>query len=435
MKVTNQLMVIIACLFSLLITAPSLAQENWVSYSHQIPAKEYEGLRFRLQAFVKSKVEDDSASARLWARVDLEKGSGFFENMWNSPIRSSEWKSYSIEGIIDSNANALTFGALCQFNGKFYYDDFKLEVEKEKDKWITVFTSDFENSSEDWTQGIYIGEYGINSAFKEEIIYGKAAKDNGCLLIEGKNVLNYGSDKVGKYADVNGIKLYYEIYGEGHPLVVLHGNGGSIKSAAPHYPELIKKYKVIAIDSRGQGRSTDTDDELTYYQMAADVNALLNKLNIDSVFIWGQSDGAIIGLILAMDYPEKVKKVLAFGANIQPDSLAVFSWAIKSDEKTLKTTTDAKVRKLITLMVKYPTIPYSKLSQIKAPVLIMVGDRDVIRPEHTLKLFQNIPNSQLCILPGTTHGAAWAKKKLFLQILVDFFDKPFKMPSTENWYK
>jgi pimeloyl-ACP methyl ester carboxylesterase len=87
---------------------------------------------------------------------------------------------------------------------------------------------------------------------------------------------------------VNGIKLYYEIYGQGPPLVVLHGNGGSIKNATGFYPDLIKHYKVIAIDSRAQGRSTDTDKPLTYDQMAADVNSLLEQLQIDSVFIWGQ---------------------------------------------------------------------------------------------------------------------------------------------------
>jgi pimeloyl-ACP methyl ester carboxylesterase len=86
-------------------------------------------------------------------------------------------------------------------------------------------------------------------------------------------------------------------------------------------------------------------------------------------------------------------------------------------------------------MLDYPRIPYSRLSQIQAPVLIMVGDRDVIRPEHTLKLFQSIKNSQLCIIPGATHGAAWEKKQYFLMVMDDFFNKPFEMPTTEDWFK
>jgi pimeloyl-ACP methyl ester carboxylesterase len=168
--------------------------------------------------------------------------------------------------------------------------------------------------------------------------------------------------------------------------------------------------------------------------MASDVNALLEQLHIDSAFIWGQSDGAILALLLAKDYPKKVKRALAFSPNIQPDSLAVFQWAITATEKIAAESTDPKVKALNQLMIDYPNLPYSELSKIKAPVMIMSGDRDVIRPEHILKMYQSIPNSQLCILPGATHGGAWEKKDLFLTIMNDFFNKPFTMPDTKDWY-
>jgi pimeloyl-ACP methyl ester carboxylesterase len=165
--------------------------------------------------------------------------------------------------------------------------------------------------------------------------------------------------------------------------------------------------------------------------MAADVNALLGQLKKDSVFIWGHSDGAIVGLLLAMDYPVKVKKVLASGCNIQPDSLAVFPWAIAKSEEIVRQNTEENAVKLNKLMLEHPRIPYSKLSDIRAPVLLLAGDRDVIRPEHTLKIFQGIPNSQLCIIPGATHAAAWEKKELFMMIMDEFFNKPFIMPQTK----
>lgn len=136
-----------------------------------------------------------------------------------------------------------------------------------------------------------------------------------------------------------------------------------------------------------------------------------------------------------MKYPKKVEKLLAFGANIQPDSTATFSWSINSSKKIVKESLDAKEKKLNQLMLDYPNIPFSDLHQIKIPVLIMAGDRDAIRPEHTLKLFQNIPKSQLCIIPGATHGAPLEKKELFFKLLSDFFDKPFTMPTTEDWFK
>ena len=423
--------------FSCIVLCKNAAsQENWGSWTHAVSIKGYEGKKFRLSAQVKTEVEDDSASARLWARVDNLKHNGFFENMWKLPIRGTEWKTYSIEGGIDSAATQLAFGIVVELNGKTYYDNYKIEIEKEKNKWITVYIADFENDLGGLEKGISMpGNNGKNELYTASL-QADAGKKSRVLLIEGKNVPNYGDNKkAGKFADVNGIKLYYEIYGDGPPLVVLHGNGGSISSAATHYPDLVKKYKVIAIDSRSQGRSTDTSEPLTYDQMASDVNALLDQLHIDSAFIWGQSDGAILCLVLAMDYPKKVKRALAYAPNIQPDSSAVFGWAVTAVNRVIKTSKDPHEVKLYQMMRDYPNIPYSKLNTIKAPCLIMGGDRDVIRPEHLIKMFQNIPNSQLCILPGATHGGAWEQKETFLKILNDFFAKPFRMPTTEDWFK
>ena len=422
--------VIIFCL-----SGSAFGQDTWASWSHSFSTHGYEGHRFRLQANVKAEVTDDSASARLWARVDKAGGTAFFDNMWYRPIRNAQWKTYTIEGKIDPEASQIVFGALTEMNGKFYYDDFKLEIEKENNKWETVYTEDFQKGMAGWNSGIGMGTSGQNDLYNGRLQTDKGNK-NTFLLIEGTNVPNYGNNKkVGKYASINGIQLYYEVYGTGAPLVVLHGNGGSIASASAHYPELIKKYKVIAVDSRSQGHSTDTDAPLNYDIMASDVNALLDILHVDSAFIWGQSDGAILGLILAMDYPKKVKRVLAYGANIQPDSSAVFPWAVTAVNRVINTSADKHEVKLYTMMRDYPNIPYDRLHTIKAPVLIMGGDRDVIRPEHLVKMFQNIPNSQLCILPGSTHGGAWEKKEAFLAILNDFFNKPFRMPDTADWFK
>jgi len=437
MKRTDHFLTNIFCVLLILLNTNTFGQGNWAAFSERIETKKaYEGQRFRLHGMVRAEVMDDSASAQLWVRIDKEKGTGFFENMSNRPVRTSEWRSYSIEGKIDSGSTHIAFGVLSTYNGKFYYDDLKLDIETQKGKWSNVFTAGFEDGKNILKTGVGEGKAGIDSNYNATIVSGQKAGGVHCLLIEATSAPNYGiNNKVGKYADVNGIKLYYEIYGQGPPLVVLHGNGGSIGNATTFYPELIKKYKVIAIDSRAQGRSGDTDKPLTYDQMAADVNSLLEQLKIDSVFIWGQSDGAILGLLLAKDYPKKVKRVVAFGSNIQPDSLALFQWAIAYSEKIIKESADPKEKKLNQLMLDYPKMPYSDLSQIKAPVLVVAGDRDVIRPEHTLKIFQNIPNSQMCIIPGATHGAAWEKKELFLMIVDEFFNKPFKMPDTKEWFQ
>jgi pimeloyl-ACP methyl ester carboxylesterase len=86
-------------------------------------------------------------------------------------------------------------------------------------------------------------------------------------------------------------------------------------------------------------------------------------------------------------------------------------------------------------MLDHPNIAYTKLNTIKAPCLIIGGDRDGIRPEHLVKIFQNIPNAHLCILPGSTHGGAWEKQEMFLTILNDFFTRTFTMPTTEDWFR
>jgi pimeloyl-ACP methyl ester carboxylesterase len=416
------------------------AQDNWCSYSQTLKTDGMEGRRFRLEALVRTEIEDDSASARLWARVDKKVGQGgFFENMWFKPIRSKEWKTYSIEGKIDSGSYQLAFGALCQYNGKFYYDDFKIQLEDGKGDWATVFSEGFENDNP-LTQGIGRWEemkYGNREAYRAETTSINPAQGQRCLIIEGKGVPNFGiNNKVGKYAEVNGIRLYYEVYGEGQPLVVLHGNGGDISGAASHYPYFLRKnYKVIAVDSRAQGKSGDTEAELTYELMASDVNELLNQLGIDSTYIWGQSDGAILGLIIAMNYPDKVKKLVAFAANIAPDTTGIeppiFYW-IEKESQSGKT---AKERKLATLMWKHPNIPFSGLQKIQAEVLVMSGDRDFVPLAHTLEIFKHIPNSQLCVVPGATHGAAWEQKDLFLQLVTEFFEKPFAMPNTVDWFK
>jgi pimeloyl-ACP methyl ester carboxylesterase len=435
MKSTSHILKITFCILFALNNTNFFGQTNWVSYSQKIDTKNYIGHHFKFHGLVRALCEDDSAWAGLWVRIDTRKGNNFFENMGKTPIHNNAWKEYFIEGEIKDSSVQIAFGVLCMMNGKFYFDNLKFEVETGKEEWETLFANDFEDNKNKLQEGIQKGTSGYNTNFKAVITNAENSKSTKCLLIEGENVPNYGSNKkTGKYADVNGIKLYYEIYGQGQPLVVLHGNGGSIENATVFYPELIKKYKVIAIDSRGQGKSGDTEKPLTYEQMASDVNELLEQLKIDSAYIWGHSDGAILGLILAMDYPKKVKKLLAYGANIQPDSLAVFDWSIKYLEKVCKESKDKKNVKLCKLMLDHPNIPYSKLSAIKAPILIMAGDRDVIRPEHTLKLFQNIPNSQLCILPSATHGGAREKKELFLSIMDDFFNKPFVMPDTKSWF-
>ncbi len=255
-----------------------------------------------------------------------------------------------------------------------------------------------------------------------------AALVQGALFAQSQ--VPYGNNPAaGQYAQVNGIRMYYEIYGEGPTLVLLHGNGGSIASRNREIPFFAKKYKVIAIDSRCHGKSGCSTGDLNYEQMAADVNALLSQLGEDSYLIWGHSDGGILGLLLGIHYPDKVARLMVTGANLQPDTTAVYPQLVEL-VRQYPMAPDTMMRKHLKLMADHPHIGFDELKKISAPVLVMTGDRDAIREEHTVKIFQALPNAQLCILPGTTHFVAKDKPTLFFQIASDFFEKPFQKPST-----
>lgn len=252
-----------------------------------------------------------------------------------------------------------------------------------------------------------------------------------CFAQQNQSV-NYGNNpQAGNYTNNNGSKVYYEVYGVGKPVVVLHGNGGSIRGRATYIDELSKKYKVIAIDNRCHGKSDCPAGYLTYEQMAGDVDKVLEQLGIDSAFIWGHSDGGIVGLLTAIHYPKKVKKLLATGANLRPDSTAVepsLFPLLNAMEKQVKT--DSLRYKQFLLLVEQPHIPLSDLQKIKSDVLIMAGDRDAIRVEHTMEIFKNIPGALLCILPGTTHFVYSERPQWFKEIMYDFFENAPRRTTT-----
>src|SRR5215831_1480734 len=172
------------------------------------------------------------------------------------------------------------------------------------------------------------------------------------LNAQSQYSINYGDNKeAGGFKKVNGINLYYEIYGTGRPLIFLHGNGGSIRSSRAKIEYFKKYFKVIAIDSRGHGKSIDTaTKELTYVQMANDIKVLLDSLNIDSAFVSGQSDGGILGLLLAINYPVKISKLATYGANMFPGKKAIFDEIDNLVLDTLKTTKSFNTRRLFSLM-------------------------------------------------------------------------------------
>jgi len=245
----------------------------------------------------------------------------------------------------------------------------------------------------------------------------------------------YGDNAAaGHYLNIRGIRLYYETYGEGEPLLLLHINGGSIRNFSNQIPWFATKYHVIAVDTRAHGKSVDPGDSLTFEQMADDFNALLDSLHLDSCNVVGWSDGGISALQLAIRHPEKVRKLVVSGPNIYPDTTGlvpfIYHYLERLDD-TLKQkpqTQEVKnQRKIVELDLKEPhDMTLDQLQGIHCPTLVMGGDHDGIPSYHLWLISQHIPQSYLWIVPNSGHSVAIYKKDQFNAVVGDFLAQPYR---------
>ncbi len=249
-----------------------------------------------------------------------------------------------------------------------------------------------------------------------------------------KSTVRYGANPaVGRTFIHDGIKFYYEVYGVGEPLLVVHGNGGSIADLSAQIAHFRKRYKVIAMDSRDQGRSGDSKDKLTYEKMTDDLAALLDHLKVGPVNVLGWSDGGIEALLLGIRHPTKVKKIVAMAANLNPSETAIYPEVLNL-VKSMIESVPAGVRdtprgrreiKVTGMMLEEPNIDVKALEAITAPTLVLAGDHDLIRDEHTVEIYRHIPNSQLAIFPNATHMIPFDDPASFNATIERFLRTPF----------
>jgi pimeloyl-ACP methyl ester carboxylesterase len=253
--------------------------------------------------------------------------------------------------------------------------------------------------------------------------------------------IEYGSNNGSRLRILNK-NIYYEEYGRGTPLLLLSGGGisRSIKDFENCIPGLSKHYRVIAPDTPGQGRS-EQSDSLSYEILTEFISQLIDSLKIDSAYVMGWSDGGIVGLLLADKRPDKIRKVLAVGANnglkgaIPPDidisivkPMPIDEWEKNNKEIIAKymNTLPRDWKKLVTGLntMWYQHEDYfskSVYGHINVPVMIVLGDRDDIIVEHGLEMHKLIKNSQFCVLPNTSHEVFSEKPDLINKIAIDFF--------------
>jgi len=244
----------------------------------------------------------------------------------------------------------------------------------------------------------------------------------------------------GQYAKINGIRVFYNVYGEGDPILLLHGGLGSSDSFKNQVAYLSKEYLVITPDSRGQGRTSDGDQSISYEIMANDMIELLDHLGLDSVYVVGKSDGGNTGLTMAIMYPERVIKLVAIGANFQAEGTrndymdqlrsmtAETAWPdVIENYKSLAPEPErwpVVFDKIRSMWLSCPNFSLEQLANISVQTMIISGDRDIIRLDHTIELFESIPNAQLFVVPGASHYVLDEKPKLLNKIIHDFIKRP-----------
>ena len=248
--------------------------------------------------------------------------------------------------------------------------------------------------------------------------------------------------KMGRYLMAGNVRVYYEEYGEGEPLLLMHGGFCTVEIFSRLTPELADHYKVILPERRGHGRTADVEGPISYDLMAQDTIAFMEATGIKSAHLVGHSDGADVGMLVAMSRPDLVKKFVFISGNfdvngLTKETLAFFQSATpeafehvpalaKLVEMYKQTTPDGPehfpivFEKLKRMMLEEPKIPPQNLSRITAPTLVMTGDRDVITLEHTIQMFRAIPKAQLCIVPGSSHALILEKPLFVAQAILDF---------------
>jgi pimeloyl-ACP methyl ester carboxylesterase len=238
------------------------------------------------------------------------------------------------------------------------------------------------------------------------------------------------------YAAVNGLNMYYEVHGEGPPLLLLHGGCGSISEKWISY--FSPRFRVIANEQMGHGRTADLADRpFHYHGMAEDTVELMRRLGIENAIIVGYSDGGIIGLDIAIHHPERVTKLVLTGANTRHDGYTAenIEW-LRTFDPGETPVTEAYARlspdgaahwpllrgRLQRMWNVEPAYTPDEIRSIQAPTLVIIGDADIVTPEHAVEMFRTIPGAQLCVVPHAGHGVL--PKETVLAFLNDGESQP-----------
>jgi len=251
------------------------------------------------------------------------------------------------------------------------------------------------------------------------------------------------------YAPVNDLKMYYEIHGAPRedvpPLVLLHGGGSTIETSfGAVLPTLARKRRVIAFEQQGHGRTADVDRPFTFEQSADDAAALLRHLRIAKADLWGYSNGGNIAMQVAIRHPQIPRRIVAMSSMSRVDGLPPgFQDSLKDAspdnmpaelrEAYRKSSPHPEalpqfVAKCVRRMREFQDWPDALVRGITAPTLVLIGDADIVRPEHAVQMFRLLPAGQLAILPGTDHMQIVHRADLLVPLVTTFLDASLSKP-------
>ena len=245
---------------------------------------------------------------------------------------------------------------------------------------------------------------------------------------------------MGEYVVVAGLKTWYDTAGEGYPLVLLHGGLCTNETWAAQMPAFAARFQVIAPERRAHGHTADVEGPLNYSDMAMDTIGFLETVVKQPAHLVGWSDGGIIGLLVAIQRPDLVRKLVPISANTNPGgvvpeahdqmlgaapddpSLEMFRSLYAASSPDGPDHWPIVLEKFWEMIPTQPDITPGELGCIKAPTLVISGDDDMVMLEHTLELYRAIPGSELAVVPGTSHALAFEKPDLLNRIVIDFLE-------------
>lgn len=243
---------------------------------------------------------------------------------------------------------------------------------------------------------------------------------------------------MGQYVELPGVRTWYEVDGEGDPLLLLHGGFCTNETWEPQRRDFTAKYQVFLPERRAHGHTPDVAGPLSYDDMAKDTIDFIDRVVGEPAHLVGWSDGGIVALLVAVARPDLVRKLVVIGAIYEPSSeipemagmldhitphdpdLDMFRVAYEAKSPDGAEHWGVTVQKLVDMYRIEPNISLDNLAQITAPTLVLIGDDDMSNLEHTAALYRTIPNSELAVVPGTSHALLMEKPKLVNRIILDF---------------